>query len=115
MAGLWASRATSMRSIARVVLWASSTSPALDLNTVIPSGSGWTLDIVNGINDKGVIVGSGLREGHTERAFALIPRVQFLSAVSRKTHGAQTFDIPLPLDGPSGLNAALAKRPAITR
>jgi hypothetical protein len=32
-----------------------------------------------------------------------VPRIQFLSAVSRKTHGAQTFDIPLPLDGTHGI------------
>jgi hypothetical protein len=91
------------QTLQRGVLWANSTSPALDLNSVIPSGSGWVLDYPESINDKGVIVGSGAIGGHIQRAFALIPRVQFLSAVSRKTHGTGTFDIPLPLDGPRGV------------
>jgi hypothetical protein len=90
------------QTIQQGVLWASSTSPALDLNSVIPSGSGWLLEAPEAINDKGVIAGRGIIAGHNH-AFALIPRVQFLSAVSRKTHGTQAFDIPLPLDGPHGV------------
>ncbi|HEY3866734.1 MAG TPA: hypothetical protein VGM10_00210 [Actinocrinis sp.] len=36
---------------------------ATDLNTLIPAGSGWTLEQANGINDRGQIVGAGLHNG----------------------------------------------------
>ncbi len=42
------------------------------LDTLIPSGSGWTLQAANGINDRGQIVGTGLHNGH-QRAFLLTP------------------------------------------
>ena len=44
-----------------------------DLNALIPRRSGWTLETATGINDRGQIVGKGLRDGH-ERAFLLTPR-----------------------------------------
>lgn len=43
-----------------------------DLNTLIPAGSGWTLQQANGINDRGQIVGAGLHNGATH-AFLLTP------------------------------------------
>lgn len=43
-----------------------------DLNGLIASGSGWILQTANGINDKGVIVGSGTYGGYTH-AYALLP------------------------------------------
>ena len=42
------------------------------LDTLIPAGSGWTLQRANGINDRGQIVGSGLHNGHM-RAYLLTP------------------------------------------
>jgi probable HAF family extracellular repeat protein len=42
------------------------------LDTLIPGGSGWTLQQANGINDRGQIVGAGLHNGHT-RAYLLTP------------------------------------------
>lgn len=45
---------------------------AADLDTLIPSGSGWTLEQANGINDRGQIVGAGLHNGSTH-AFLLTP------------------------------------------
>ena len=43
-----------------------------DLTTLIPSGSGWTLQQANGINDRGQIVGAGLHNG-TLHAYLLTP------------------------------------------
>ncbi len=43
---------------------------AIDLNTLIPAGSGWTLRSAEGINDQGDIVGFGTFNGST-RAFML--------------------------------------------
>ena len=44
-----------------------------DLNKLLPSGSGWTLLIAPGINDKGQISGVGLHDGKV-RAFLLSPK-----------------------------------------
>jgi len=46
----------------------------LDLNKLIPANSGWELDVANGINDAGKIVGYGTRNGTTLHAFLLTPR-----------------------------------------
>ncbi|HEY2694838.1 MAG TPA: hypothetical protein VGJ45_05175 [Pseudonocardiaceae bacterium] len=43
-----------------------------DLDTLIPAGSGWTLQQANGINDRGQIVGAGLRNGALH-AYLLTP------------------------------------------
>jgi probable HAF family extracellular repeat protein len=43
-----------------------------DLNTLIPSNSGWVLTQATGINDSGRIVGNGLYNGN-QRAFLLTP------------------------------------------
>jgi probable HAF family extracellular repeat protein len=43
-----------------------------DLNTLIPAGSGWTLEQANGINDRGQIVGAGLHNGALH-AYLLTP------------------------------------------
>jgi len=45
----------------------------IDLNTLIPANSGWTLTTANGINDLGEIVGTGLHNG-IKRGFILKPR-----------------------------------------
>ncbi len=44
----------------------------IDLNTLIPAGSGWTLTSAEGINDNGDIAGFGTFGGNT-RAFLLTP------------------------------------------
>ena len=44
-----------------------------DLNSLIPSNSGWELDAANGINNAGKIVGYGTHNG-AYRAFLLTPR-----------------------------------------
>jgi probable HAF family extracellular repeat protein len=46
-----------------------------DLDTVIPAGSGWTLELANGINDRGQIVGAGLHNGALH-AYLLTPSAQ---------------------------------------
>ena len=43
----------------------------VDLNSLIPAGSGWTLNSAEGVNDSGEITGSGTFNGVTE-AFILI-------------------------------------------
>jgi probable HAF family extracellular repeat protein len=49
---------------ANPVAWLREPGGALtDLNTLIPTGSGWTLEQANGINDRGQIVGAGLHNG----------------------------------------------------
>jgi probable HAF family extracellular repeat protein len=55
----------------RAVLWRGGR--AIDLNTLIPPGSGWTLSNATGINDLQHIVGVGIRNGET-RAILLTPR-----------------------------------------
>lgn len=46
----------------------------LDLNNLIPPNSGWELDVANGINDAGKIVGYGTRNGTNLHAFLLTPQ-----------------------------------------
>jgi probable HAF family extracellular repeat protein len=57
-------------SASRAVIWQGG--PAIDLNRLITS-SGWILSSATGINDRGQIVGVGLRNGEV-RAFLLNPR-----------------------------------------
>lgn len=49
-----------------------------DLNTLIPSTSGWELNVASEINDAGYITGWGMRvlstAGRQPRAFLLVPR-----------------------------------------
>ncbi len=74
------------------------------LADLIPAGSGWDLSMNTsssalGISEKNIIVGAGVHNGATH-AYAMVPLLQLVSAVSRKTHGAAgTFDIPLPISG----------------
>ncbi len=44
----------------------------IDLNTRLPEDSGWVVTIADGINDDGVIIGSGLLDGQS-RAFRMEP------------------------------------------
>jgi probable HAF family extracellular repeat protein len=52
------------------VLWADG--QVIDLNTLLPADSGWTLNDATGINDLGQIVGDGTYDGQ-EEAFLLTP------------------------------------------
>ncbi len=56
----------------RAVLWRSGR--VVDLNKVIPSGTGWHLDYAAGINEQGQIVGGGTFHGK-QRGFLLTPVV----------------------------------------
>ncbi len=53
-------------------LWERSTGETIDLNALLPSGSGWQLAQATGINDAGDIVGFGYLAGHL-RGFLLAP------------------------------------------
>ena len=55
----------------RAVLFRPGTAP-LDLNTMIPADSGWTLQAAYGVNDAGQVVGEGQLNGMA-RAFLLTP------------------------------------------
>ncbi|MBD0345012.1 MAG: DUF3466 family protein [Coleofasciculus sp. Co-bin14] len=57
-------------SVSRAVLWEKGS--IKDLNSLIPSNSGWELNKARSINDKGQIVGSGTINGRTH-AFLLTP------------------------------------------
>ena len=45
----------------------------VDLNSLLPPGSGWVLDSASGVNDRGQIVGAGTLGGQ-QRGFLLTPR-----------------------------------------
>ena len=46
-----------------------------DLNSLVPSGSGWTLTAATGINDSGEIVANGVNSQGVTNAFLLTPNV----------------------------------------
>jgi probable HAF family extracellular repeat protein len=56
---------------ARAVMFADG--QAIDLNSLIPSNSGWTLTKARSINDNGFIVGEGVSPSGQTRAFLLSP------------------------------------------
>ena len=51
-------------------LWPSPTSPGIDLNTLIPADSGWTLADPYDINNRGEIIGRGGFQRHKSRLSA---------------------------------------------
>jgi probable HAF family extracellular repeat protein len=57
--------------IQRPVIWINN--QAIDLTTLIPASSGWTLISANGINDGGEIVGYGFNPEGNVHAFLLQP------------------------------------------
>jgi probable HAF family extracellular repeat protein len=77
------SQALAINNLGQVVGWAEtgsdnndaflySNGSMLDLNSLIPSNSGWTFQQATGINDNGQICGNGLCDGQ-EEAFLLTP------------------------------------------
>jgi probable HAF family extracellular repeat protein len=86
----YASAAYGVNRFGQVVGWAQNNSGAsraflyipggggtmIDLNTLLPSGSGWVLIGARSINDAGVIVGTGTYNGHSPRAWILYPTCQ---------------------------------------
>ncbi len=57
----------------RAFLW-EKTAGFVDLNQRIPAGSGWTLEVATGINDKGEIVGWGDHKTGDDAGFLLVPQ-----------------------------------------
>ncbi len=56
------------------LIWPSADSAPLNLNTLIPPGTGWILQRATAINDTGTIVGWGMRLGMAgQRSFLLTP------------------------------------------
>jgi probable HAF family extracellular repeat protein len=53
-------------------MWPNSNSPGIDLNTLIPSDSGWELALARGVNNRGEITGQGYLNG-VGHACVLIP------------------------------------------
>lgn len=56
----------------RAVMWAPNAEAPINLNSLIPAGSAWQLQVATSINDRGWIVGWGLYNGQ-RRAFLLRP------------------------------------------
>ncbi len=62
-----------------------STSGLMDLNTLLPSGSGWQLLEADAINDAGQITGDGLNPNGIEHAFLLTPPPTPMGAIMSGT------------------------------
>lgn len=61
-----------------------------DLNTLIPADSGWQITFVNGINDLGQIVGSGIHNGQPHAFLLTIPE----RSIAKILGLVQSFDLP---------------------
>jgi probable HAF family extracellular repeat protein len=61
----------------------------LNLNSLIPAGSGWSLDMATGINNAGQIVGSGTINGQTH-AYLLTPTTNLSVQDATGTYGGTT-------------------------
>jgi probable HAF family extracellular repeat protein len=62
-----------------------------DLNSLIPTDSGWVLTEAQGINDKSQIVGFGVINGQT-RAFLLSPLYHWVNAGGGSWHLTTNWD-----------------------
>jgi probable HAF family extracellular repeat protein len=82
--GAWATRAMAINNNGQIVGVSYTTNATnraflfndgviVDLNTLLPSGSGWTLLVAEGINDSGQIVGCGISPLGKTNAFLLTP------------------------------------------
>jgi probable HAF family extracellular repeat protein len=60
-----------------------------DLNTAIPPGSGWTLNVAKGINSAGQIVGAGIIGG-VQHAYLLTPGAPTTTSTSVTTTSSTT-------------------------
>jgi len=63
-----------------------------DLNTLLPSGSGWVLTEANDINDRGQVVGNGLHNGKSRAFRFTLPTATVLQA----DFDSDTFGPPKP-------------------
>jgi probable HAF family extracellular repeat protein len=77
----------------------------IDLNTMIPSGSGWELERAEDINNRGEIVGTGFFNGQ-QRAFLLRPIVTKSAETLLSELMAQLRAMNLPM----GIGRALAAK-----
>lgn len=69
--GVAVGMAQTKRGSLHAALWQSG--KLTDLNTLLPSGSGWEVLVANGINERGQITGTGV-VGNTIHAFLLTPK-----------------------------------------
>ncbi len=82
----------------------------VDLNTLIPSGSGWVLEEASGINDHGQIVGYGKHNGVT-RAFLLSPSPEVSigdASVTEGDSGTRSATLTLTLDHTTSRSVSVA-------
>lgn len=94
-------------------LW--SNDQMLDLATLLPDGHGWRLNAAYDIDDRGAIVGDGVRPDGATRAFLLVPAaalvapsletraLRFEGAVPNPVRGAARFAFELPEAGRASL------------
>ena len=72
--------------------------PIVDLNTLIPAGSGWTLTSARDINSEGQIVGNGVLNGEA-RAFLLTPTAPLKVSLEPVTVGGNdVFDLKMTVE-----------------
>jgi probable HAF family extracellular repeat protein len=73
----------------------------IDLNSLLPAGTGWTLQVANGVNDSGVISGYGIDNG-VQRGFVLSPPTAPIVAPPAKQCPPLAIALDaIPLIGPS--------------
>ncbi len=91
--------AASSENINAAVLWRDG--KIYDLNKLIPKGTGWTsLTTAYDINNKGCIVGEGLRGAYKMYAFLLVPVVLYsVSLTPMAVIGGQPVAVQVVLDG----------------
>ena len=74
----------------------------IDLNTVLPSDSGWTLTNATGINDAGQVVGNGFHNGQP-RAFELdLEQLAVTVQPPSPVVAGDPFEVDVQVDGPAG-------------
>lgn len=87
---------------ARAVIW--SEGHLIDLNTLIPTGSGWVLENATDINNRGQIVGVGSLNGQ-KRAFLLNPPgVATLTATPATVESGSTITVSWDTSSPTSLD-----------
>jgi uncharacterized membrane protein len=103
-----------------LVIWIND--QAIDLTTLIPASSGWTLLSVSGINDGGEIVGRGINPEGNLRAFLLRPQLGATgseaassASPSSRARVASQIDAMSQGDGPWSVSVDLLHKKGVKR
>ena len=90
----------------RGFLWTSA-GGMVDLNTLLPGGSGWTLHNAHAINDSGQITGYGINPSGREHAYLLTPATYALSVSPSTVTGGQSSTATVTLAGAAPAGGAV--------